>query len=84
MGGSATTATILKMAVVFIAADPRVQSKLVKELDEADAKGLLSPTLQHKVCFGQTSSFLRDLLTVSKETSHLPYLTAILNETLRL
>lgn len=48
MGGSATTASILKMAV-FIATNPRVLNKLLKELDEAEEKGLLSPVLQYKV-----------------------------------
>ena len=42
------------MAVVFITTVPGVQNRLMKELDEADEKGLLSPVLQHKVRFGQT------------------------------
>ena len=37
------------MAVVFVATNPRVLDKLLKELDEAEKEGLLSPILQHKV-----------------------------------
>ena len=38
------------MAVVFVATIPRVLARLVKELDEAEEKGLLSPMIQFKVC----------------------------------
>ena len=43
MGASSTTASILKMAVVFVATYPRILNRLVKDLDDADEKGLLSP-----------------------------------------
>ena len=84
MGGSSTTAGILKMAVVFVATNPRILNRLVKDLDDADEKGLLSPVPQHQVLLFQMSGLTRDLLIVPKETSDLPYLTAIINETLRL
>ena len=53
MGGSSTTASILKMAVVFVATNPRVLNRLVKDLDDADEKGLLSPVPQHQVLLFQ-------------------------------
>ncbi|KAL8931154.1 MAG: hypothetical protein Q9208_000258 [Pyrenodesmia sp. 3 TL-2023] len=66
MAGSATTAVVLKMAVVFVVTHPSVLERLLQEIDKADEAGLLSQMLQFK------------------EAKHLPYLTAILNETLRL
>ncbi len=84
MGGSSTPASILKTAVVFVATNPRILNRLIKDLDDADEKGLLSPIPQHKVLLFQIPGLTRDLLTVPKETSDLPYLTAIINETLRL
>ncbi len=84
MGGSSTPASVLKMAVVFVATNPRILNRLVKDLDDADEKGLLSPIPQYKVLLFQIPGLTRDLLTVPKETSDLSYLTAIINETLRL
>ncbi len=72
------------MAVVLVATNPCILNRLVKDLDNADEKGLLSPIPQHKVLLFQDSGLIRDLLTVPKEMSDLPYLTAIINETLRL
>lgn len=51
MGGSATTAAILKMVVLFVATHPHVHNRLIQELDAAEEAGLLSPVLQHKVIF---------------------------------
>lgn len=49
MGGSATTATIIQMAVVFIATHPYARDRFLREIDEADEAGLLSPVFQYKV-----------------------------------
>lgn len=72
------------MAVVYVVTNPRILNRLVKDLDEADEKGLLSPIPQHRVLYLQVPRLTQYLLTVPKETSDLPYLTAIINETLRL
>lgn len=72
------------MAVVLIATNPRILNRLVKDLDDADEKGLLSPVPQHRVLLFQVPRFSQYLLTAPKETRDLPYLTAIINETLRL
>ena len=49
MGGSATTASILKMAVVFLTTNPSVLDCLVRELDDAAETGRLSSNPQYKV-----------------------------------
>lgn len=72
------------MAVVYVATNPRILNRLIKDLDDADEKGLLSPVPQHRVLLFQVPRLTQYLLTVLKETSDLPYLTAIINETLRL
>lgn len=72
------------MAVVYVATNPRILNRLVKDLDDADEKGLLSPVPQHRVLLFQVPRLTQYLLTVLKETSDLLYLTAIISETLRL
>lgn len=49
MGGSATAAGIIKMAVVFLATYPSALERLLQEIDRAEEAGLLSPVLQFKV-----------------------------------
>ena len=75
MASSSTIASILKMAVVFVATNPRILNRLVKDLDDADEKGLLSPIPHHKVLLFQIPGLTRDLLIVTEgdECPSLPH-----------
>ncbi|KAF8206298.1 cytochrome P450 oxidoreductase [Mycena galopus ATCC 62051] len=66
--GSDTTSIAMRAAIYLLCRNPDKMAKVVAEIDDADARGLLS----------------RPLISYKESIAHLPYCTAALKEAIRL